>query len=985
MNDEQQADPGPGGTTPPHAYDAFISYSHAVDGSLAPALQRGLHRLARPWNRPRALRVFYDQSSLAVTEDLWGSIEKALRESAHFILMASRESAASEWVGREVAFWRREREPGTFLIVLTGGAIHWDDSTGDFDWDRTNALPQALRGWFAAEPLWTDLSWAHTEAQLSLQNARFRSAVGSLAAPLHGVPKDELDSEDVRQRRTTIRMLSAGVVVLVLALIATLITGYQAEQQRKEAVSQRQEARRQREEAERQRKAAEEQRGLASLRALLAEAETLRDSDPRKALQLGLAAEALRPTDETRGGLVTTLMRTRYRGTTALGRLDTLGDTALSRDARLLAAPDEEETLQLWDLTRADRDSPVARLGATTVDTGQVEFSRDGKLLAVAESKHGVRMWDVSTPSRPRERAALPGPAEVTGVAFAPDGHSLVTVGEEDKNGRLTVWDIRDPDRPRDRVSRTGLEDATDAVLSPDGRTLVTTSGTVRASEEPVDKDSITHRSGLTVWDFRNPQLPARLGRIDNWDAGPVFSPDSGTFAVGHRGSATLWQNSPGRAPRHLATLNGARSSVNALAFSGDGATLASGHEDGRVVLWDTAKPSEPKQKAQLEGHTDWVEEIAFLPRRDQLVTLDLDGAVMRWRLSATVPSRLAELPPAGYAVKATALSPDGRTVAMGGVDEQVTLWDITDRRKPVRLAILKGHSKAVTTVGFSHDSGMLASGGDDGRILLWDVTDRRHPYRTATLKRPTSVGSLAFAPRGRTLAATGNKFLFSDWGDGWTLVWDAGHDPPKPRGRLDGGNLSTTLSYGPDSTLVMSGTATSLIGASDTHQVKGGGGVLSRDGTMLATSGSVLEGSDESVVLWDARSKTHPRKLAAFQGADSVRQLTFGFHPEGRLLAVGTEETAAVWDIGQPSRAVRALTLPSDTEVVDAFHFTRDGRTMVAGAGDGAEVWDLGVLPAVAADPHGMACEITGSGLTREQWKHYAPGIPYEQTCLEK
>lgn len=44
-------------------YDAFISYSRRADGELAPALQR----LARPWNRMRALEVFRDQTGLAVT------------------------------------------------------------------------------------------------------------------------------------------------------------------------------------------------------------------------------------------------------------------------------------------------------------------------------------------------------------------------------------------------------------------------------------------------------------------------------------------------------------------------------------------------------------------------------------------------------------------------------------------------------------------------------------------------------------------------------------------------------------------------------------------------------------------------------------------------------------------------------------------------------------------------------------------------------
>ena len=43
-------------------YDGFISYSHAGDGRLAPALQEGLQRLAKRWNSRRALRVFRDET-----------------------------------------------------------------------------------------------------------------------------------------------------------------------------------------------------------------------------------------------------------------------------------------------------------------------------------------------------------------------------------------------------------------------------------------------------------------------------------------------------------------------------------------------------------------------------------------------------------------------------------------------------------------------------------------------------------------------------------------------------------------------------------------------------------------------------------------------------------------------------------------------------------------------------------------------------------
>lgn len=90
-------------------YDAFMSYSHAADGSLAKALQSGLHRLARPYFRLRALRVFRDQTSLAASAALWSGIEEALGSSRFFLLMASPGAAASVWVQREIEWWIAHR------------------------------------------------------------------------------------------------------------------------------------------------------------------------------------------------------------------------------------------------------------------------------------------------------------------------------------------------------------------------------------------------------------------------------------------------------------------------------------------------------------------------------------------------------------------------------------------------------------------------------------------------------------------------------------------------------------------------------------------------------------------------------------------------------------------------------------------------------------------------------------------------------------
>lgn len=89
------------------SYDAFVSYSHAADGRLAPALQAGLQSIGKPWYQRRALRVFRDVTSLSASPELWPTIERALERSRYFILLASPESARSVWVEREVKWLAR--------------------------------------------------------------------------------------------------------------------------------------------------------------------------------------------------------------------------------------------------------------------------------------------------------------------------------------------------------------------------------------------------------------------------------------------------------------------------------------------------------------------------------------------------------------------------------------------------------------------------------------------------------------------------------------------------------------------------------------------------------------------------------------------------------------------------------------------------------------------------------------------------------------
>ncbi len=200
--------------------DAFISYSHAADARLAPALEHGLERLARPWNRLRAVSVFRDQTDLSLTPHLWSTIRSALDEARWFVLLACPESAASQYVNREVAHFVGRAGTERVLVVLTGGELAWDRSAGDFATAST-AVPPALRGRFADEPLWLDLRWARDVDDLSLRLSRFRAAVSQVAAPIRGLAPDELEGEDVRLHRRARRLAQGAVAALAaLAVVA---------------------------------------------------------------------------------------------------------------------------------------------------------------------------------------------------------------------------------------------------------------------------------------------------------------------------------------------------------------------------------------------------------------------------------------------------------------------------------------------------------------------------------------------------------------------------------------------------------------------------------------------------------------------------------------------------------------------------------------------------------------------------------------------
>jgi len=221
------------------AYKAFISYSHAADGKLAPAIQSSLQSFAKPWYKLRAMRIFRDQTTLAMTPKLWPSIEVALRDSEYFLLLASVESSRSKWVQREVEFWLPNKGPDKLLIIVTSSLpLVEDHAMVEFDWVKANLLPAGLVEKLPEEePLFLDLRWAKSEDHLSNRNPRFLSEIAGLSSALTGRPKDELVGENIIQHRRVRRLAWTAIILLVLLTITSALAAVWATWQKDNALA----------------------------------------------------------------------------------------------------------------------------------------------------------------------------------------------------------------------------------------------------------------------------------------------------------------------------------------------------------------------------------------------------------------------------------------------------------------------------------------------------------------------------------------------------------------------------------------------------------------------------------------------------------------------------------------------------------------------------------------------------------------------------
>ncbi|TGZ80730.1 WD40 repeat-like protein [Ascodesmis nigricans] len=270
-----------------------------------------------------------------------------------------------------------------------------------------------------------------------------------------------------------------------------------------------------------------------------------------------------------------------------------------------------------------------------------------------------------------------------------------------------------------------------------------------------------------------------------------IFSPTSSIIRQQFTKKIPMWIKTPPLVRENwdplLQTREGHSDSVETLAFSPDGETLASGSSDNTVRLWD---PVTGASRGTLEGHSDTVFTLEFSPNGKTLASGSWDKTVRLWDPATGALHGTLE----GHSdtVKTLAFSPDGNTLASGSWDKTVRLWDPATRAS---RGTLEGHSSGVNTLAFSPDGKILASGSWDKTVRLWDPATGA--LRGTLEGHSGSVFTLAFSPNGKILAS-------GSW-DNTVRLWDLATGASC--GTLEGhSSRVNTLAFSPDENAHASG-----------------------------------------------------------------------------------------------------------------------------------------------------------------------------------
>ena len=425
-----------------------------------------------------------------------------------------------------------------------------------------------------------------------------------------------------------------------------------------------------------------------------------------------------------------------------------------------------------------------------------------------------------------------------------------------------------------------------------------------------------------------------------DWVYSLSFSPDGKTIASGgwsYDDTVRLWDVATGNLK---STLTGDGFSVNkfsgenmfsirSLAFSPDSSLLAGGDQFGQIHL---VYPNTGKYIKRLEGHSDEVDAISFSSDMRTFASGSIDGTLYIWDVASGEKNLTLD----GFFNPFTStgsfgVSADGKTIATWGSGQGALLWNATaGERRKTPIKNLFGHHHLG---GSPYDK--------DGNFIVakkadWLVWDRDEVEPTVfTLQSPKGILSYAFSPDRNTIII-GNA-------DGTFRMFDMNRrDYQKQYIEAHKGGVVGVV-YSPDGKTIVSGSADKTIKLWDAHTITEKK-VFSGDmGTLtdmaLRPDGKTIAAVDntETIYLWNMETGAQ-KKLRTDQAAGVI---SVAFSPDGKRFAVGGVDGAVtILDAASGTSQQRFTGHKSQVKVIG---FAADGKVLASMSDDGILfLWDV-------------------------------------------
>ncbi|KAG8696306.1 hypothetical protein FRC08_007247 [Ceratobasidium sp. 394] len=414
------------------------------------------------------------------------------------------------------------------------------------------------------------------------------------------------------------------------------------------------------------------------------------------------------------------------------------------------------------------------------------------------------------------------------------------------------------------------------------------------------------------------------------WDV--AYSLDGAYIASGSRDcTVRIWDAQTGLPVGQ--PLEGHTSSVNSVAYSPNGAYIVSGSDDNAIRIWN-AQTGQPVGQP-LEGHTESVNSVAYFPNGACIISGSSDKTIRIWDAQTGQP---VSQPLDGHtsSVNSVAYSPNGAYIVSGSSGKTIRIWDARTGQSVGQP--LEGHIGRVKSVAYSPNGAYIVSGSDDRTIRIWDAQTGQ-PVGQPLEGHISWVMSVAYSPNG--------AYIVSGSWDKTIRIWDAqtGHAVGQP---LEGHTESVnSVAYSPNGAYIVSGSSDRTIRIWDAQTGQPVGEPLGKGHKLLVNSVAyspngayiVSGSSDKTIRIWDAQTG-QPVGQPLKGHTDWVKSVAYS--PNGAYIVSGSrDKTIRIWDaqtgqpVGEPLGEGHKL-------LVNSVAYSPNGAYIVSGSLDKTiRIWD--------------------------------------------